>query len=219
MNQTGSTPPRRREALQHLARIFTYIDGDIVLCWNGQCGTECTRLTGHRARQILSELSGDAEQVFGINEAEITDSLTESQKVDLIITWQWLRNRIWRLAFTHGLVDTLSNRQDALSVARPFQIAQMVCMWCETFSRDAMDQHGRGFTEKICDIASLLPKLLTPATVDTIRRGMGGDVPDILRIIRRLCLVARNHCRSDLVAVDSILAELAATSKALSIQS
>ena len=214
LQSTGSAPPRR-EALQHLARIFTFIDGDIVLCLNTQCGAECQRMTPRKTRQILSGLSGDAQQVFGMTETEITDSLTESQKVDLFITWQWLRNRIWRLAFMHGLIDTSVDGQDQLSVALPFQIAQMACMWCETFSRDAMDQHGRGFTEKICDIASLLPRLLSPATVDIIRRGMGGDVPDILRMIRRLCFVVRNHCRSDLATVDSILAELAAASQTL----
>jgi hypothetical protein len=138
----------QREALQHLVRIFSYIDGDVVLCWNGQCEADCKRLTLSKVCQILSGLAGDTQDVFGVSEQAIDDALSESQKVDLFITWQWLRNRVWRLAYIHGLVDVRSTASEHLSVAVPFQVARVACMWCEVFSKDAMDQHGRGFVSR-----------------------------------------------------------------------
>jgi len=146
-SSTSALGPHR-EALQHLVRIFSYIDGDIVLCWNGQCEANCKRLTLAKVCGILGGLAGDTQDVFGVSEQAIDDALSESQKVDLFITWQWLRSRIWRLAYIHGLVDIHSTASDHLSVAVPFQVARMACMWCEVFSKDAMDQHGRGFVSQ-----------------------------------------------------------------------
>lgn len=159
-------------SLHHLARVFSVIDADIVVCWNGQCGGagRCRTLTRRRASKILRRLQGSAAHVFGDEDGLL--ELTESQKADLLITWQWIRNRIWRLAALHGLTQPM--REDGegeegdmdtpeLTPAYVLDAAATTVAICRRLSLAAMEAHGVGFVEKIYDIASTVAELVQDA--------------------------------------------------------
>lgn len=112
--------------------------------------------------RALSELSGSANKVFGDDAA--LHSLSEAQKADLLITWQWLRNRIWKLAHTHGL--TAEGVEPELSVEHIVEIASTSIAICQRLSIAAMEEHGTGFVEKLYDIASIITDLLQSNQVD-----------------------------------------------------
>lgn len=141
-------------SLHHLARVFSVIDADVLLCWNGACAGRC-RLTRTRASRILRKLQGSAAQVFGGEEGLL--ALTEAQKADLLITWQWMRNRIWRLAALHGL--TGDEGPPELAPAYALDVAATAVAICRRLSLSAMEAHGVGFVEKLYDIASTVGEL------------------------------------------------------------
>jgi hypothetical protein len=84
-------------------------------------------------------------------------ALTEAQKADLLITWQWLRNRIWRLAALHGL--TGEEGPPELAPAYALDVAATAVAVCRRLSVAAMEAHGIGFVEKLYDIASTVGEL------------------------------------------------------------
>jgi len=103
-NEQNFDPDPTAASLPFLAKLFSLIDQPLVYCWNNQCDPlTCTTLTRERAVSLLRQLSGSATAVFGSQANAALTILGEVQKADLLITWQWLRNRIWRLALKHGL--------------------------------------------------------------------------------------------------------------------
>ena len=139
---TVSTPTDSSGQLLHyLAIIFSHIDQDIVSCWNGRCGgKQCPNLTPQRAHTILRELKGTAQKVFG---DPLLSDLNETQKADLLITWQWIRNRIWRLSALHGF--TSEDSEPEFSVEYLIDIAKTTLRICERLSQTSMEAHGVGF--------------------------------------------------------------------------
>lgn len=114
--------------------------------------------------------------------------LTESQKADLLITWQWIRNRIWRLAALHGLTtkpghghqgdeaegaDARRRRDEGarrrsrdapeLTPSYVLDVAATTVAICTRLSLAAMEAHGVGFVEKLYDIASTVAELVHDA--------------------------------------------------------
>lgn len=139
---TVSTPTDSSGQLLHyLAIVFSHIDQEIVSCWNGRCGgTKCSNLSQKRAVKILRELKGTAKKVFG---DALLPELNETQKADLLITWQWIRNRIWRLASLHGF--STEDGEPELSVEYVLDIARTALGICERLSSGSMEAHGIGF--------------------------------------------------------------------------
>ncbi|KAI5449584.1 hypothetical protein NCC49_004577 [Naganishia albida] len=147
-------------SLRYLAQLFSFIDQDIVTCWNGRCnGPSCRSLTERRAVEILRNLGGEPTEVFGPDfDIHLRTSMSESQRADLLITWQWLRNRVWRLAFLHGL----TTEDGAIELSRVYlaNVAIATLDICKVLSTVSMDAHGAGFMQKLYDIASAVPELL-----------------------------------------------------------
>ncbi|GHJ89561.1 hypothetical protein NliqN6_5963 [Naganishia liquefaciens] len=152
-------------SLKYLAHLFSYIDQDLLACWNGRCAGvgSCRSLTESRAVHILGRLGGTAENVFGVDLAhhERRADMTESQRADLLITWQWLRNRMWKLAERHGMTTT-NTAQGPIELSHMYlaRVAIATLNICKGLSTSSMDAHGAGFAQKLYDIASAVPELL-----------------------------------------------------------
>jgi hypothetical protein len=98
-------------------------------------------LTSKRVISILGKLKGSAASLFG-KDLDLA-GLSEVQKADLLITWQWLRNRIWRLAACHGL--TREGAEYELSAEYVVDVATTTVAICKRLSLRAMEAHGTGF--------------------------------------------------------------------------
>ncbi|WRT69313.1 uncharacterized protein IL334_006297 [Kwoniella shivajii] len=143
--------------LHHLARLFSFVDSNLVTCWNGKCDpTTCTDLPRAKVLRILRTLNGTPSQVFGSDIA--LTGLSDVQQADLLITWQWLRNRVWRLAVGHGLTD--ENAEAELGVGYVVDVASATVLICRRLSAGALEAHGCGFVEKLYDIASIVTELM-----------------------------------------------------------
>lgn len=78
------------QGLRRLVRLFDVIDEDVLACWNRACKNNATcRLRNPEAAvAIHRELCSDFVEGIGHRMSPI-------QKADILITQQWLRNRIW----------------------------------------------------------------------------------------------------------------------------
>ncbi|WVR07710.1 hypothetical protein IAU60_004752 [Kwoniella sp. DSM 27419] len=109
-----------------------------------------------RVISILRRLNGSSEDLFGVG-FDIA-GVGDVQRADLLITWQWLRNRIWRLAALHGL--TVEGQEYELSAAYVIDVATATVSICRKLSLRVMEAHGTGFVEKLYDIAAVVSELL-----------------------------------------------------------
>ncbi|KAK8861776.1 hypothetical protein IAR55_002599 [Kwoniella newhampshirensis] len=109
-----------------------------------------------RGVTILRALGGSASDVFGVG-ADF-GGLSEVQKADLLITWQWLRNRVWRLAAGHGLIQEEGGEKE-LSVEYIVDVAATTVAICQRLTLGAMEAHGCGFVEKLYDIAQIVTEV------------------------------------------------------------
>ncbi len=140
--ETDEEPISR--SLRYLAQLFSVFDQEIVACWNGHCTRgSCLVLTRSRAVDILQRLDGTAQDVFGEGFATQHAVLTDSQRSDLLVTWQWLKNRLWRLAMLHGL--TGEGQEPQLSAYFVYNTAVMTLGICQGLSKSAMEAHGTGW--------------------------------------------------------------------------
>ena len=172
------------QGLRRLARLFDAIDEDVVACWTRACKANAScRLRNPEAaatlhRELCQNFLAGVEHV-----------VSPVQKADLLITQQWLRNRIWQLVFAHGLSDMKLEHRE-LGIEYTFEIAQRTVDICTSSScvdrphltrwadlssvaalgyessQSALEPHGLGLVEKLYDISmtvifvlSLCPQL------------------------------------------------------------
>lgn len=129
-------------SLHHLSSLFSYIDKNLVACWNGSCDTAtCRVLDGATISGILVKLNGRAEDVFPSRTGLHT--LTEAQRADLMVTWQWIKSRMWALASMHGLTSEYGPGE--LSSVYVLDTALRLVEICNELSFGAMECHGTGF--------------------------------------------------------------------------
>lgn len=113
----------------------------MIACWNGKCDrAQCKTVTRSRAKAMLRKLQGSPTEVFG-SEAEM-HTLDEMQKADLLVTWQWIRSRLWQIALQHGVT---TEEVSELSREYVVDVAQTIVAICSRLSISAMESHGAGF--------------------------------------------------------------------------
>ncbi|ORX35414.1 hypothetical protein BD324DRAFT_632748 [Kockovaella imperatae] len=151
--------------LQCLASLFSNLDDSIFYCWTQQCPTHerkmCHRLDRARVLTLLRDLSQPPHIVL----TEEIDLLSESERADVVVTWQWLRNRVWTLAHAHRLTHRANDLELMLSAPElstdyPVDVALTTVELCRALSFASMETHGRGFVEKLYNIAATPTGLL-----------------------------------------------------------
>ena len=133
-------------SLRHLSYLFSYIDKDLIACWNGTCDPGvCPNLTAKTVSNILVMLNDSADIVFAEGGGIV--NLTDAQRADLLVTWQWIKSRIWLLASLHGLTGPFGPVE--LSSRYVIEIAVSTVDICNQLSFAAMECHGTGFVSII----------------------------------------------------------------------
>ncbi|KAL2869710.1 Zn(II)2Cys6 transcription factor, partial [Aspergillus lucknowensis] len=90
---------------------------------------------------------------------ELLANSPDSQRVDFLITKQWMRMILWKRAMFHvPLSDTC---EDSLSISFPEHVARRVAAYVTDFPRGVVDSHGLGIQMKLADIAISLADVLS----------------------------------------------------------
>lgn len=148
--------------LLYLMETFDAIDENVIECWighcrysDGVCETFDRRrsLQTFRAQRRIREACWSGSISFAPSISPLPLSgLMDSQRADISITQFWLVNRLWNLCLSHGLLkDTSDNAELQYDFA--CHIAYAVVSLCDGLALEAMEVHGVGFAEKICDVA------------------------------------------------------------------
>jgi hypothetical protein len=76
------------------------------------------------------------------NTQEPLPSSPDLQRVDFLVTKQWLRMVLWKRAIFH--VELSDKVEGSLSISFPEQVARMVTAYISNFPREVVESHGLG---------------------------------------------------------------------------
>lgn len=143
--------------LIQLMQLFDGIDEDVINCWNNRCQAKngmCRTFDRLRALKIFqtqfdvyqSQTSGGViyyPLVRPKGKRISTSDLKDGQQADVLITQQWLLNRLWQLCYSHGLL-TADSEHTELSYEYSVTIASSTLEICKSLSLSSMEVHGIG---------------------------------------------------------------------------
>lgn len=69
-------------------------------------------------------------------------SSPDPQRVDFLITKQWMRMILWKRAIYH--IELSDKIEGGLSISFPEQVARMAAAYINNFSREIVESHGLG---------------------------------------------------------------------------
>ncbi|KAG2172610.1 hypothetical protein INT44_002625 [Umbelopsis vinacea] len=160
-------------------KLFDIVDEDFVDCWNGRCsGTKCHNRDMNKAIALYTAFTNDtASKALETKVLAIKNPSTpnnernaghdnqyrstsqwqplEIQLTDVLVTRQWLLNRLWYICLSHGLIDPKA-AHIALRPDFPIRIARDMLDTCSKLSIYSLEAHGLGLCEKLYDIARTL---------------------------------------------------------------
>ncbi|RSH83762.1 hypothetical protein EHS25_005377 [Saitozyma podzolica] len=147
--------------LSALMRLFCFIDETVIGCWSDtnhqpeDCG-----LTRDKVINLQRELDRalDTSQTALSKSSMATGDVSEIRKADLLVTQQWLKNRVWKLSLSHNFVE-VGSRVAELSAVYPVAIGNATLSSCLALSMRSAEANGLAWVEKLYDIAQTIVSL------------------------------------------------------------
>lgn len=164
--------------LSLLLRVFTLIDTRIITCWNG--GPSHDPATCGLTRETVIQLQRDFDNVYGPDGADVapdpSNTLTESQRADLLVNQQWLKNRVFELSLAHGFVkdmddEAMDSEEQAWELSPLYAVAigNNTLALCRGLSNTVAEHNGMAWCEKLWQIGHTITEIAAdrPGTLDT----------------------------------------------------
>jgi hypothetical protein len=141
-----SSDPRLIYGFVTLVKVFAAVDNKFLSVWrDDQPGG---RNHAHDATApSLTQLLNYNDDVPG---ALSMSEMDETQRLDILVTRQWLRALVWRLRLRHGVRSLSSNENQPLLLPHkgdahhPFQTSRSVLGIISAANRIALEAHGIG---------------------------------------------------------------------------
>ncbi|KAL2204387.1 hypothetical protein CC79DRAFT_1360260 [Sarocladium strictum] len=154
-----SPEPQLMYGFVTLARVFSSVDHSFITAWRNQQTPLLARVSGD-TRQVLSRL---LREDVGVDVVE----MNETQRLDVLVTQQWLKTLAWRLKCS---VDTCSQmslpevgsgcqktcRESSCIITASKNLLHIV----NTASSPSLEAHGIGMEQKVSDVANCLCEVL-----------------------------------------------------------
>ena len=141
---------------QCLCRLFALLDEKFVEVWRYAApGVD----NSHDSAESIASIQHDLNAM-----SFETNWLSDIQKVDVLITQQWLRLIFWQASMRQGLVSSTS-QDPVFYYDYPISIARTLCEMMSKLPMEAVIVHGSGIFEKVFEVAYTLMDALTIAKV------------------------------------------------------
>ncbi|QDS73862.1 hypothetical protein FKW77_006823 [Venturia effusa] len=145
-------PLRVQEGFNQIIKLFRLLDAEFLQNWLGSHETSTVTPawieSKHRELDIQDE--SDSHQMA---------ALSSMQRADLVITRQWLRTLVWRMAMSKTLLSSKSSK-GCLSLLFPVRLSQQLRLQVTSMSRDAIEIHGSGIVQKLFEITDTIADVL-----------------------------------------------------------
>ncbi|SMR59248.1 unnamed protein product [Zymoseptoria tritici ST99CH_1E4] len=144
-----SEDPRLLNGFVNLANLFSAVDDSFVSAWRGT-----------RRASLCDEtwLAQTQKQLDATADASGLADLTETQRLDIGVTREWLHVLAWQMGVSNGLI--WGQGLGGMRLDYPVELARKVVEITANASPLALDSHGIGMEQKLSDIAGCLADVL-----------------------------------------------------------
>lgn len=115
----------------NLAQLFSAVDDNFVRAWRG------SRKTSLCNQAWLLETQERLDKA-----ALSVDNMSETQRLDLSVTREWLHMLLWQMGLRHGLI--WGSGEGGMQVFYPIELAQKVVDITSVATSQALNSHGIG---------------------------------------------------------------------------
>lgn len=144
-----SEDPQMLNGFVGLANLFSAVDDSFVGAWRGSRRSSLCDEAWLAQTQRQLDASARATDAVG---------LTDTQRLDIDVTREWLHALAWQMGVMNGLI--WGEGEGGMRLDYPLQLARKVIQITSSASAHALDSHGIGMEQKISDIAGCLADVL-----------------------------------------------------------
>lgn len=148
-----------QEGFNQIIRLFKLIDADFVQNW---LGIHEGQLTAEWIEKKQTELD---EQIENPGDTAV---LTSMQKADLVVTKQWLKTVIWRLAMANTVMSS-STSIGCLSLLYPIRISKQLRQELRAITKEDIEAHGTGIIHKLFEVTNTVADVIIAAPAYSIQ--------------------------------------------------
>ena len=149
-----------QEGFNQTIKLFRLLDREFLNSWlDSQGGSVTSTWVEAKSRELDGDPEADAREL---------SMLSMMQRADLLITREWLRTLVWRLAMNRTLLSSRSS-EECLSLLFPVRLSQTLRQQISSMSRQDIEVHGTSITQKLFEITDTIADVLIhvpAATVD-----------------------------------------------------
>lgn len=145
--------PRLLNGFVNLVHLFSAVDDNFVTIWRGI-----------RRRSLCSEpwLADTQRSLDTV--ALALENITETQRLDIAVSREWLHVLAWQMGVSNGLI--WGKGEGGMRLEYPVELARRVVRITEGANPLALDSHGIGMEQKLSDIGGCLADVLRCAAGD-----------------------------------------------------
>jgi hypothetical protein len=149
-----------QKGFNQIIRLFQLLDVEFLQNW---LGNHDSRITPAWIESKQAELDQQLDNPGG-NYAV----LNSMQKADLVVTKQWLKTLVWRLAMSNTLLSSNSPKE-CLSLLFPIRLSKQLRHQLSTISKDDIEIHGSGIVQKLFEITDTIADVIIAAPAHSIQ--------------------------------------------------
>ncbi|KAI3559775.1 AflYd/sugR/sugar regulator [Colletotrichum abscissum] len=138
------------QSFQLLAQLFTLLDNNIIMAGDRRGAYMDAKSVDH-LQYALSAMD---------NIAAVAPRLPETQRVNVLMTGNWIQILWWQYALRHIQMSSRGESDAAFSILEPALVAQKAMRLFASVSRDSITTHGFGMELKVFRITDALVDLL-----------------------------------------------------------
>jgi hypothetical protein len=151
-NDDPTIPLSVQEGFNQIIKLFKLLDTEFLQNWFGshETSTVTPAWIESKHQELDEQDESDLHQLA---------ALSSMQRADLVITRQWLRTLVWRMAMSKTLLSSKSSK-GCLSLLFPVRLSQQLRLQVTSISREAIEIHGSGIVQKLFEITDTIADVL-----------------------------------------------------------
>lgn len=153
-------PPNIQEGFNQIIRLFQLLDVEFLQNWLGHHDSSITPAWIESKQAELDQQLDKPEGNYA--------ALNSMQKADLVVTKQWLKTLVWRLAMSNTLLSS-SSPKECLSLLFPVRLSKQLRQQLSTITKEDIEIHGSGIVQKLFEITDTIADVIIAAPAHSIR--------------------------------------------------
>ncbi|KIV98790.1 uncharacterized protein PV09_09442 [Verruconis gallopava] len=149
-----------QEGFNQIIRLFQLLDVEFLQNWLGHHDSKITPAWIESKQAELDQQLDNPEGNYAV--------LNSMQKADLVVTKQWLKTLVWRLAMSNTLLSS-SSPKECLSLLFPVRLSKQLRNQLSTISKQDIEIHGSGIVQKLFEITDTIADVIIAAPAHSIQ--------------------------------------------------